>query len=183
MSINVISILFFILLTGTVATGQIFKTSEASVSFQSDAPLEIIEAKSNSLQGVIDSQNRTFAFSIPIRSFQGFNSPLQREHFNENYMESGQFPQAVFTGKIIEEIDFRKDKKYILRAKGKFTIHGITQERIIKSHLEIKDEKLYIKSTFTILLDEHQIRVPRIVYQKIAKEILVNISAVFSIES
>lgn len=183
MRINLISILVFILLNGTVATGQIFKTSEASVSFQSDAPLEIIEARSNRLQGVIDSEKRTFAFSIPIRSFQGFNSPLQREHFNENYMESGQFPRAVYIGKIIEKIDFTKEGKYILRAKGKITIHGITQERIIKSYLEIKDEKLYIKSTFTILLDEHQIRVPIIVYQKIAKEIMVNISAVFSIES
>jgi len=182
MRINLISTLVFILLNGTVVTGQIFKTSEASVYFQSDAPLELIEAKSQSLQGAINPDYRTFAFSIPIRSFQGFNSPLQREHFNENYMESGQFPQAVFTGKIIEKINFTKDGKYTLRAKGKLTIHGITQERIIKSQLEIKDGELYIKTNFTILLDEHQIRVPRIVYQKIAKEIMVNIYAVFSME-
>ena len=181
--IHLIWTLIFFLLIGPDATGQIFKTSEASVYFQSDAPLEIIEATSQSLQGAINPENRTFAFSIPVRSFQGFNSPLQREHFNENYMESGQFPQAVFTGKIIEKIDFTKDGKHILRAKGKLTIHGITQERIIKNQLEIKDGKLYIKSTFTIFLDEHQIRVPRIVYQKIAKEIMVNISAIFSMES
>ena len=172
-------ILVFILLESTIAVGQVYKSSKASAYFKSDAPLELIEAKSQKLKGAINSDKRTFAFSIPIRSFEGFNSPLQREHFNENYLESVQFPNATFTGKIIEKIDFDKDGKYTIRAKGKLTIHGITQERIIKSQLEIKKGKLYVISNFTVLLDEHQIRVPKIVYQKIAKEIMVYIDAVF----
>lgn len=159
--------------------GQIYKTIKASAYFKSDAPLEIIEAKSSRLKGVINAENQTFAFSISIQSFQGFNSPLQQEHFNENYLESLQYQNATFTGKIIEKIDFLKDGKYTIRAKGKLTIHGVTQERIIKSILEIKKGKLYAKSNFTVLLDEHKIRVPKIVHQKIAKEIMVSIDAVF----
>ncbi len=171
----------FIFLVFTWLNGftQVYQTIEGNVFFKSDAPLEIIEAKSKKLKGAINISKRTFAFSIPIRSFEGFNSPLQREHFNENYLESGQFPQATFTGKIIEKIDFTKDGKYTLRAKGKLTIHGVTQERIIKSQLEIKKGNLLVDTNFTILLDEHQIRVPKIVYQKIAKEIKVNMKAVF----
>lgn len=177
--IVVIFILLSTLYSNQVALGQVYKTTKASAYFKSDAPLEIIEAKSKKLKGAIDAKKRTFAFTIPISSFQGFNSPLQREHFNENYLESLEFQKATFTGKIIEQIDFSKDGKYTVRAKGKLTIHGVTQERIIKSILEIKKGNLYVKSTFTVLLDEHKIRVPKIVHQKIAKEIIVRIDAVF----
>lgn len=177
--ISLIWTIFLLTFWSTIAFGQVFKTTKASAYFKSDAPLELIEAKSQKLQGAINLYKRTFAFTIPIRSFEGFNSPLQREHFNENYLESGQFPNATFTGKIIEKFDFTKDGKYTLRAKGKLTIHGITQERIIKSRLEIKKGKLYVNTNFTILLDEHQIRIPKIVHQKIAKEIMVYIDAVF----
>jgi hypothetical protein len=53
-----------------------------------------------------------------MRSFQGFNSPLQKEHFNENYVESDKFPEASFKGKIIEDQDLTVDGTYELRAKG-----------------------------------------------------------------
>ncbi len=47
-------------------------------------------------------------------------------------MESQASPYAISIGKIIEKIDFPKDGKYTSRAKGKLTIHGVEQERIIK---------------------------------------------------
>ena len=177
--VTFIYILVFVLLAQGLAFGQIYKSTEANAYFKSDAPLEIIEAKSTKLKGAINADKRTFAFTVPIKSFLGFNSPLQQEHFNENYLESLEFQNATFTGKIIEKIDFSKDGKYTVRAKGKLLIHGVSQERIIKSILEIKEGKIFVKSSFTVLLDEHKIRVPKIVYQKIAKEILVNVDVVF----
>ena len=62
------------------------------ISFHSNTNLELIRASSAELKGVIDSKKRTFAFSIAIATFDGFNSPLQKEHFNENYMETSKFP-------------------------------------------------------------------------------------------
>ena len=161
---------------------QIFKTIKGEAYFKSDAPLELIEAKSKKLKGVINSEKRTFAFSIPIQSFKGFNSALQRIHFNENYLESDAFSNATFTGKIIEKIDFSKDGVYNVRAKGKLKIHNIEQERIIKSKLEIKNGKVLVSTNFTILLEEHDIRVPKVVYQKIAQEIFVSVEAEFKNE-
>ena len=61
-------------------------------------------------------------------------------------------------------------------------IHGVDQERIIKSQVEVKNGKLTIKSDFTVLLEEHQITIPRIVYQKIAEEITVTIEAEMQLE-
>src|ERR1043165_8743752 len=104
---------------------QLFQVSRGVVRFHSDAPQELIRAASEELKGVIDVRKRTFAFRIPITSFQGFNSPLQREHFNENYMESVRFPEAAFLGKIIEDVDLTKNGAYLVRAKGRLLVHGL----------------------------------------------------------
>jgi len=150
------------------------------VSFVSDAPLERITATSKTLKGVIETTTSTFAFTIDIASFQGFNSPLQRVHFNENYMESGDYPLATFTGKFIEDIDMTVDGTYDLRVKGKLNIHGVEKERIIKSTILIEDGTMHITSSFTVLLEDHAIRVPKVVLQKIAKVVNVEVSAMLT---
>ena len=76
---------------------------------------------------------KNFSLKVDVHSFQGFNSPLQKEHFNENYLESDKYPVASFTGKIIEDVDLSADGAYELRTKGTITIHNIPQERIIKA--------------------------------------------------
>ena len=127
-------------LTVTVKA-QVFQMNNGTVDFRSEAPLEIIKASSSELKGLIDFTQGTFAFSIPIISFKGFNSALQREHFNENYMETERYPRATFAGKLIEQVDITRDGEYAIRAKGKLTIHGVEQERIIPSTVIVKEER------------------------------------------
>ena len=47
-------------------------------------------------------------------------------------METDKYPNASFSGKIIEKIDFDSMGNYSIRAKGDLNIHGVKQERIIK---------------------------------------------------
>ncbi|MCW5923145.1 MAG: YceI family protein [Saprospiraceae bacterium] len=155
----------------------VFRCENGKVAFKSDAPLESITAKSSKLRGIIDTSKQTFAWTVEIKTFEGFNSPLQREHFNENYMESRKYPKASFAGKIIEQIDFQKNGIYTVRAKGNLNIHGVEQERIIKSQLELSGNKLRVQSTFTVPLADHDITIPKVVYQKIAEEITVTVDA------
>ncbi len=154
----------------------IYQTVNGQVSFRSEAPLELIRASSVELIGFMDIDKKIFSFKIPMHSFQGFNSPLQREHFNENYMESDKFPEASFKGKIIEDQDLRIDGTYELRAKGTLTIHGISQERIIKSDVTVNNKKIMIKTDFSVLLSDHNIPIPKVVYQKLANEIKVEVT-------
>ncbi|MEZ4959180.1 MAG: YceI family protein [Saprospiraceae bacterium] len=167
-------------LYGLSALGQehaAYTTQNGTVHFSSVAPLEVIEAKSDHLQGVFDPAQNTFAFRLENRSFTGFNSALQKEHFNENYMESSRYRFTTFKGRIIESIDVSMDGTYSVRAKGVLSLHGIQQERIIKCDLKVVGDKILVKARFTILLEEYDIVVPRIVQQKIAPEILVNVEA------
>ncbi|MEQ1744958.1 MAG: YceI family protein [Saprospiraceae bacterium] len=156
----------------------IYRCDNGTVIFTSDAPLEFIQAKSNKLRGILDTERKTFAWTVDIATFDGFNSPLQRNHFNENYLETSEHAKASFAGKIIEEIDFQKNGSYPVRAKGKLTIHGIEQERIIKGTLELRDDKIRVQALFTVPLTDHDISIPKIVYQKIAEEIAVSVEAV-----
>lgn len=173
---------FFLFSTLTINAQQVNKLllNSGSVSFVSDAPLEQIKASSNKLRGLLLLTDRTFAFSIDVNSFNGFNGSIQREHFNENYMESEKFPRASFTGKIVEEVDFKKDGIYELRAKGKLTIHGIEKIRTIKITIETKNGRIMVRSKFLVPLEEHGIHIPSIVNQKIAEEIAVEVNAQFN---
>ena len=155
----------------------IFQTTGGRIDFRSDAPLEIISASSNELLGLLDLSKKNFSFKVTIRSVQGFNSPLQKEHFNENYLESDKYPDASFKGKIIEDADLSVDGTYQLRAKGMLMIHNVSQERIIKSDVTVKQNIITIHSNFTVLLSDHNIPIPKVVYQKLANEIKVEVTA------
>jgi polyisoprenoid-binding protein YceI len=172
----VVLTLLLSVLTGIA--GPIYEVKESKVKFRSKAPKELISAASGKMSGVVDVERRSFAFKISIASFEGFNSPLQRDHFNENYMETAQFPVATFVGKIIEEIDLTKAGTYEVRAKGKLTIHGITQERIINCRLTSGKDEIIVESDFKVPLADHDIKIPRIVVAKLATDISVNVHAV-----
>jgi hypothetical protein len=155
-----------------------FSGNNGTISFTSDAPLEIIKASSDALRGILDITEQNFAFTIPIESFQGFNSPLQREHFRENYMETTKFPTATFSGRIVEQLDLSKPGTYEIRAKGMLNIHGVSRERIIRCLLIVSEEEIQVSSSFSVYLRDHDISIPRMVYQKIAEEIAVEVSLV-----
>lgn len=163
--------------TEYLPTTQLYRIKEGRIHFKSEAPLELIEASSTKLKGLIKTTDQTFAFSVANESFEGFNSALQREHFNENYMESTRYPNCTFSGKIIEPVDFTKDGTHTVRAKGKLSVHGVDVERIIKSTLTIKGGVINVQSSFIVPLQDHNITIPKIVYQKIAEEINVELNA------
>jgi polyisoprenoid-binding protein YceI len=157
-----------------------YSTSNGEIKFASKAQLELIRATSNKLQGRIDPATNQFAFLVGIQSFQGFNSELQRKHFNENYMESEKFATAKFSGKIIEQVDYAQDNTMEVRAKGELDIHGQKQTRIIKAKITIKGNQLIMEAHFMVPLSDHSITIPKIVSQKIATEIEVDINSTLS---
>ncbi len=160
-----------------MASGQILKSSKARVSFSSEAPMEIIKASSNKLVGLIKPETNTFAFQVAVISFQGFNSDLQREHFNENYMESTKYPKIKFVGKINGPVDFKKDGEYAIKAKGKINVHGIEKDREIPVKVVVAGGMVSVKSEFEVALADHNIKIPTIVNQKLAKVITCKVTA------
>ena len=169
-------ILAFVLLTGSLRS-QIFICKDGDTRFTSEAPLELIKAHTNKTNGVVDCASKNVAFSIDVDSFEGFNSGLQQEHFRENYMETDKYPKATFKGKIIEDVDFTKNGTVTVRAKGIFNIHGTEKEKIVKVKVTIKDKDMLIDTNFEVPLEDHNIKIPKVVNQKIASVIMVEVKA------
>lgn len=168
---------FLCVLLCASAFAQKYTVKKSEMSFTSNAELEMIKATSTETQGIIDPANNQFAFSVPISSFKGFNSDLQRQHFNENYMETTRYGKASFSGKIIELVNWGRDSVYTVRAKGELEVHGQKQTRIIKAKLTVKKNELLVDTDFNVPLADHNISIPRIVSQKIATEIDVKFRA------
>jgi hypothetical protein len=181
MNLRFYCVLFlFFSVTISVFSQKRLTSEKGMVSFASNAELEVIKASSEKVVGLMDPATNRFAFSISIESFQGFNSSLQRSHFNENYMESTKFPNATFTGKIIEQVDLTTSGTYDIRAKGDLIVHGETQSRIIRAKIIITKEGAQVEAQFIVSLVDHNIQIPKIVNRKIASEILVNYKSNFS---
>ena len=179
---NISVLLFFIVtcivLLAFITVNSIYKVTDGKITFVSEASFETITAFSEKLNGMMDTSNQEFAFFVANKSFEGFNGLLQREHFNESYLESDKNPKSFFTGRIIEKIIFSKPGIFYVRAKGLLMIHGVEQERIIKCVLLIENGTIKVTSKFSVFLADHDINVPRIVFEKISPEIKIQVEAV-----
>lgn len=180
-NLSLVGILWLSVAYMSTAQNSIYRTQNGTIAFKSNAPLEIITASSKRLEGLIDAQALSFAFNVPIVSFEGFNNGLQRQHFYENYMETNKYPDATFSGKLIEHVDLTVPGTYHVRAKGQLVIHGKAKERIIKAEIISTGDALRTKASFMVPLVDHQIEVPKIVNQKIAQEIQVNVQGTFQL--
>lgn len=179
-----LNFVFSILITiGIVPTSlaEKIKATKSKVYFKSEAPLEIISAESTKLKGVIDTDNKTFGFKINMNSFEGFNSPLQLQHYNENYLETEKYPEASFYGNLLDPIDLSKKGTQAIRVSGKFILHGVKKEKIFIGEFTISPQgKIMLKSKIDLSLSEFGIEIPRIVHYKIAEIIQIDIQCEFT---
>ena len=168
----IVNLLFSFILS----ENQVYMCSKGHVKFESSTALETIIAESRMLRGVLNPTTNQFHFAVQFSSFKGFNSPLQKEHFLENYVESSNFPEVKFSGRVIEDIDFNKNNTCEVRAKGLLQLHGISNDVIIHSKLTIKSvHEISIESDFNINLPDYKIKIPRLEHKKLAEKIVVHV--------
>lgn len=157
----------------------ILRLSKGRIDFHSKAELEIIRAHTEEFKGVLDIQKKEFAISVPMISFLGFNSPLQREHFNENYLESNKYPSATYVGKIKGDFNLKEDGRSTLMTEGVLKIHGLEVKRELEVELVITRGIIGVKSEFKVPLADYNIKIPNAVKGKIAEIIDVEVYALF----
>ena len=146
----------------------------STISFFSDGLLEDIAAVNTASQAILNLEDGAFFLRIPITSFE-FPNQLMQEHFNENYLESDKFPTAMFKGKLNRKFELGKIENTIFEAQGELMIHGISQERTIV--FDISDEKkgIMVQGKFDVALEDHDIEIPSLLFQKIAEIVAVDI--------
>ena len=168
-----------ILLLATQAVhGQKYFSKTGKVSFYSEAAMENIEAHNASASTVLDAATGALEWGVLIKGF-AFDKALMQEHFNENYMESATYPKAKFKGKIDQpgKINFAKDGVYQVNVTGQMEIHGVTRTVTAPATFTIKNGSLSAKSRITIAIADYGIEVPKVVADKVAEKVNIDISA------
>lgn len=158
----------------------VFTSKNTEVKFFSKAPLEDIEAINKKAQSVLSAGTKEIVVRIPIADFV-FPNGLMQEHFNENYLESEKYPFGTFRGKINEAIDLSKEGVYNVSATGKINIHGVERDQTLKGKLSVAGGTLTLDSNFDVLLADHKIDIPKLVFQKIAEKINVTCRFVYQV--
>ncbi|NLR93670.1 YceI family protein [Flammeovirga agarivorans] len=152
---------------------QKFITKTGVCEFSASVPaFEPIEAKSEKMLGVLNSENGEVAALVEITTFN-FPISLMQEHFNENYMDSHKFPKATFTGKI-NDFQLSADSTRS-KVNGKLTIHGV--EKGIEADIVYLGTQgsVYVRSNFVIRPEDFKIKIPKVITKKIAEEVNVEL--------
>ncbi|MET1057104.1 MAG: YceI family protein [Pedobacter sp.] len=162
----------------SVHAQHLYTSKSTSISFFASTPAEDVEATSTKASSVIDTKTRNLIFKVSNTTFQ-FPKKLMQEHFNENYMESDKYPASTFKGKIRDDIDLEKDGTYTVTIDGSLDIHGITKNYQTTATLIVSKGTITAKTSFKVTVADHQIKIPTLVFAKIAQIVDVHISAVY----
>ncbi len=153
--------------------GQKFTSVKSSVKFYSHATIEDITAVNAESSSIFNEATGEVVYSIPIKEF-AFDKPLMKDHFNDNYMESDKFPKGTFQGKI-SGYQPTVSGAQNATATGKLTIHGVTQEVQIPGTMENVNGALTMRTKFIVKLADYNIKIPKLLWQKIAEQVEVTI--------
>jgi polyisoprenoid-binding protein YceI len=172
--------IFLLLFISSTFAQEKYFTKTGRIVFSSKAPMETIEAKNTTALAVIDTRTGNLQFSIQMKSFE-FEKALMQEHFNENYVESDQFPKAEFKGAITnsKEINFKKDGTYPAKIKGKLTLHGVTRDVETSALLKVSGNKINSTASFSIMLSDYRISIPSLVKDKVSNAVAIVVDCNF----
>ena len=154
-----------------------YLTKTGSVHFEASMPsFEEVAAKNDAVTAILNTANGEFASLVLIKGFR-FKNALMEEHFNENYAESDQFPKATFKGKLI---DFSVDKLGAsgdYKIQGELSFHGEakTIENVLINITKTGDV-ITMTGGFKALASDFNIKIPKIVSNKISEDIEVTFS-------
>ena len=175
-----ILLLFSLVLSFQNSVCQKFYTNNGIINFDgSKEAFEPIKANNNKTVSIIDSDSGQIAAVILISEFD-FRLGLMQEHFNENYLESNIYPKSTFEGQIInfnpKELN-EGFKEYEIE--GVLMIKGVNNDIITKAKIRKLDEKIELRSGFSVMLSDYNVKIPKIVFKKIDEEVKINLNFVY----
>lgn len=176
---NICSIILLLLCIQVNA--QKIYTKNGNISFFSKTSLENISADNNQVTSILNQQTGELQFSVLIKAFH-FKKALMEEHFNENYMESDQFPKAVFKGMIadISKVNFTKDGSYPVIVNGDLTIHGVSNKVSVPGTIIIKAGVVSSSANFPVKPADYKISIPKLVKDNIAESINISVNCSYT---
>lgn len=141
----------------------------------SEALFEEVKATNESVTSILDIKTGQIAALALIKGFH-FKNSLMEEHFNENYIESEIYPKATFKGKFSSfDLALLDENNAEAEIVGTLELHGKEKEIQTSVSLQKIDDIISMTCEFKVTPGDFDIQIPKIVKNKIAKEVLVKI--------
>ncbi len=162
--------------------GQVYISKNAEISFYSYTPIEEIKAVNDKGVSVLNFDDSKVEFSVLIKGFH-FKNALMQTHFNENYMDSDNFPKAVFKSTEVDlsSVNTNVDGDYIVPVKGVLTVRGVDKDVETEGTIHVNGGEVSAVAKFVVSPADFKIEIPSLVDGKIAKEIEVSVNSVYEL--
>ena len=168
-----ISLLLAVLAMCQFTQAQKYLSRTSELKFDASVPNMVeIAAKNNKVSAILDATTGKFAVNALINEFK-FKAPLMEEHFNENYMETSKYPNAKFSGQLINFDASKLANKGTYDVEGDLTLHGVTKKVKTKMTLVLAGGKVSANCNFTVHAHDYKIDIPSLVKEKFAENIKV----------
>lgn len=166
----------FLIFTSKIQSQERYIEKDGVLIFEASEKLfEEVKATNGSVTAIYDPQTNKIAALALVKGFH-FKNSLMEEHFNENYIESEQYPKATFKGKLLNDAAALSDNSTTeMEVQGTLKLHG--KEKKIQTVLNVQKIGDIISMTgdFKVTPQDFDIKIPKIVENKIAKEVHVKI--------
>lgn len=173
-------IIVLFLCVSIVSHAQRYRLVAGNVTFFSDAPMEDIEAENSEIVSLFDVGTGVAVYKVKISGFQ-FEKSLMQQHFNEKYLESDKYPESTFRGRI-RDYDTESTQWQQAKAEGDLKIHGITQQVSVEGQVKFSSDKMQLKATFPVKLEDYKIKIPKVVFYNIAEVVEVSLDFTYEKE-
>ena len=176
MTTRIFASLLLLVFTQCVFAQKNYSTTSAQVHFiaQGDGDIDAV----NKAAIARLKNNGELSFIMLIKDFK-FEMADMQKHFNEEYMESDQFPRAFFNGKItnFNTVNFAKDGKYPINVSGVMQVHGVNKNIETLGMIEIKGGVPKATAQFVVRLKDFNIG--GILIKLVADKMNIDIDATF----
>ncbi|MDG1684939.1 MAG: YceI family protein [Flavobacteriaceae bacterium] len=154
-----------------------YMTKSGSMSFEASQPtFEPIEANHTAVSALLNAETGELAVLALVRGFR-FPLALMEEHFNENYIESHQYPKTSFKGSIIDfDQTTLSDQPQTVQLTGELSMHGITKPITVSASINQTDDLITLESSFSVKTSDFGIEIPSLVRKQIDENVQIQVS-------
>ena len=166
-----------------VAIGQEFHVdpnADNEVRFTSQAPIEEVVGVTDRIDGYVllngprleagsETEGTQLYLEVDLASLDT-GLGLRNRHMRRNYLEVEEFPYA-FLEATIERVEALAAGGFRVNAQGVMTIHGVGRQMDIPCDVVERGEGYRIRCAFDLLLSDFGIKIPRLMFLKLANEV------------
>ncbi|PXY44408.1 YceI family protein [Flavobacterium hydrophilum] len=174
---NIFIAILFVSAIGISQEKKISKTGK--ITFEASVPsFEEVKATNTNVTFVLNPATGEIACLALMKGFR-FKVALMEEHFNENYIESDQYPKAIFKGKIENfALNSLTAGSQDFTIKGKLELHGKVKDITANARISMLGSGISIVSNFDVNASDFNIAIPSLVKNKVSNKINIQIVAI-----